>query len=395
MSSIREICTLPISPSMIEILAKNGFLHVSDLENMKPFDLSKELNTSIEMANAILETLAPSFTSSRVPTSIKQGGTAAMTAKDVSIKAQSLKPIITFCKSIDQMLGGGIPMGQITEICGLPGIGKTQLATQIALDVQIPKLFSGNEGETIYIDSEGSFMAERAMMMADALSDHLKRLSHAKVNPNVGESEEKLRDRLREKIVCANVCNRDHFLDGIHVFRVHEQSEQVATINQLPAFLALKPNVKLIIIDSVAFHFRQDLRDSHTRLRMLGQLSQQLNEIAYKNNLAVVVINHVTNNFGRAGETTRSAVVPALGEQWAHCITNRVVLSWEDKANGIRRATLTKCPTRANAAVNFRISNFGIRDCGKANGTDNQPPPKRVATEIAGNTAKHIRTNQA
>jgi predicted ATP-dependent serine protease len=36
--------------------------------------------------------------------------------------------LVTMCRSIDEMLGGGIRIGQITEFAGPPGIGKSQLA---------------------------------------------------------------------------------------------------------------------------------------------------------------------------------------------------------------------------------------------------------------------------
>lgn len=36
--------------------------------------------------------------------------------------------MITFCKAIDAMLGGGVHKGQLTEVAGLPGTGKTQIA---------------------------------------------------------------------------------------------------------------------------------------------------------------------------------------------------------------------------------------------------------------------------
>lgn len=35
--------------------------------------------------------------------------------------------IITFSEQIDCMLGGGVPLRKITEFCGAPGIGKTQM----------------------------------------------------------------------------------------------------------------------------------------------------------------------------------------------------------------------------------------------------------------------------
>ena len=34
--------------------------------------------------------------------------------------------IVTFSAKIDGILGGGVPLGKITELCGAPGVGKTQ-----------------------------------------------------------------------------------------------------------------------------------------------------------------------------------------------------------------------------------------------------------------------------
>ena len=56
------------------------------------------------------------------------------------------------------MLGGGVHLGEMIEFCGVPGIGKTQIAMQLCVDVQIPEAFQGVGGEAIYIDTEGSFM---------------------------------------------------------------------------------------------------------------------------------------------------------------------------------------------------------------------------------------------
>lgn len=40
---------------------------------------------------------------------------------------QALPSIITFSESLDNMLGGGVPLCKITEFCGAPGVGKTQI----------------------------------------------------------------------------------------------------------------------------------------------------------------------------------------------------------------------------------------------------------------------------
>jgi len=35
--------------------------------------------------------------------------------------------IVTFSKAVDDMLDGGFTLGEITELCGAPGSGKTQI----------------------------------------------------------------------------------------------------------------------------------------------------------------------------------------------------------------------------------------------------------------------------
>jgi len=47
-------------------------------------------------------------------------------ALEVLRSEERATPIITFSARVDEMLGGGVAPGKITEICGAPGTGKTQ-----------------------------------------------------------------------------------------------------------------------------------------------------------------------------------------------------------------------------------------------------------------------------
>ncbi|CAB1352441.1 unnamed protein product [Coregonus sp. 'balchen'] len=64
---------------------------------------------------------------------------------------------------LDTALGEGLPVGKTTEVCGAPGVGKTQLCIQLAVDVQIPMCFGGLGGKALYIDTEGSFLVQKAV----------------------------------------------------------------------------------------------------------------------------------------------------------------------------------------------------------------------------------------
>nr|CAD7403696.1 unnamed protein product [Timema cristinae] len=69
--------------------------------------------------------------------------------------------IVTFCQSIDDMLDGGFPLQSLTELCGAPGSGKTQLCLQLCAAVQIPRACGGLEGQALYIDTRNGFTACR------------------------------------------------------------------------------------------------------------------------------------------------------------------------------------------------------------------------------------------
>ena len=51
----------------------------------------------------------------------------ALSARELYERERSSRRIITFCPELDGILGGGVAAGQITEFCGPPGIGKTQV----------------------------------------------------------------------------------------------------------------------------------------------------------------------------------------------------------------------------------------------------------------------------
>lgn len=177
-------------------------------------------------------------------------------------------------------------------------VGKTQLGIQLAINVQIPELFNGIGGEAIYIDTEGSFMVERVAEMAHEVSQHLLKLAKS-------SSARKNENHLTHLSAAENM-TMERFLEGIHVFRCHDQTETIATINHLPAFLRSKTKIKVVIVDSIAFHFRQDLNDTASRSRVLSSLAQTMNQVAFDHNLAVVLINHVTTRFERNASTSDS-----------------------------------------------------------------------------------------
>ena len=78
------------------------------------------------------------------------------------------------------------------------------------------------------------------------------------------------------------------------MFRAHDLTEQLAIINHFPAYIDANPNAKIIIIDSIAFHFRQDIQNTATRSRVLSGLAQLLNELAFRFGLMIEYVYNLS-----------------------------------------------------------------------------------------------------
>uniref|UniRef100_A0A8C1GRM9 RAD51 paralog C n=1 Tax=Cyprinus carpio TaxID=7962 RepID=A0A8C1GRM9_CYPCA len=207
--------------------------------------------------------------------------TESLTALDLLHQEQALGSIVTFCSALDDALGGGVPVGKTTEICRAPGVRKTQLM-QLAVDVQIPVCFEG-------------------------------------LNLTV------------EKI-----------LSNLFLVRCHDYVELLAEVYLLPYFLSEHPEVRLVVIDSIAFPFRHDFED----------LSQRTTT---QHSLAVVLTNQMTTRISNCP----SKLVPALGESWGHTATQRLILHRE----GLRRDTPDEPRTTPDLLQETRTNALKWRIC--------------------------------
>lgn len=177
----------------------------------------------------------------------------------------------------------------------------------------------------------------------------------------------------KSKLLAALNMSRDNLLKGIHVFRAHSQTELLAVLNNITLYIKSHPKIRLVVIDSIAFHFRQDLQDKACRTRLLSLIAQTLNQNAFQSHIAVVVINQMTTKIEKSliqGHTVQSTVVPALGEVWFHSVANRIILSWRRDVHSLfdyendeeRVATLVKSSYRPSGEAVYVINEYGVRD---------------------------------
>jgi RAD51-like protein 2 len=329
-----DVAVLPLPPSIRSKLQLAGFRTTLDLEGVESQDLAAEAHITQEEATLTL---------SVVSVGLGEQANTLLSGAQILQAERKQRRIITFSPEIDSILNGGVPVGQVTEFCGVPGIGKTQMGMQLSINVQLPQPFNGLAGEAIYIDTEGSFMPERCFQMATAFCSHL-----IKIAKHRGDFD---------RIQAAASEHADNILKRIHFFRAKDYVEQLAIVSILSQYLDSHPSVRLVVVDSVAFHFRQDFEDLGARARILGQMSQIFMELASKRQIAVVLMNQVTTRIG-GNQQGASQLVPALGDSWGHAATNRIILFWRD---GQRNALVHKSPTLPRVAAQYAVTEEGIR----------------------------------
>jgi len=318
---IRDIEDLPgVGPKTAQKLREAGYDTLIAIAAATPEELAEKVGIGEGVAKKIIEAAR------------KAVGMDFETAEQLYQRRQLVQRITTGSKALDELLGGGIETQAITEAFGEFGSGKTQLAHQLAVNVQLPKEKGGlsepdKPAEVVYIDTEGTFRAERIMQMAQAVG----------LDPH---------EALRH-IFVARAINTDH---------------QIALVHKIPELIKEGHNIKLIIVDSITAHFRAE----YVGRGMLAERQQKLNrhlrdllKLATMYNLAVYVTNQVMAR--PEGYGSYLDLVQAVGGHvLAHAVTYRIFL--RKGKGGVRIARLVDAPHLPEREVTFKITDEGIRD---------------------------------
>lgn len=245
------------------------------------------------------------------------------TAQTILDNRSNITKIKTGSESFDRMLDGGFETGAITEMFGAFSSAKTQIAHQLAVNLQVPDE-NNKTYKTIYIDTENTFRPERIIQMAQA-----KGLDEKEVLKN---------------IKVARAYNSDH-----QMF-LSEKSEDLLKTGEY----------KLLIIDSLIAHFRAEYTGRGTlseRQQKLNKHMHQLLKLADIHNTCVIVTNQVlTKPNVMFGDPTQAVGGHIVG----HSSTFRIYLKKGKKESRI--AKLIDSPSLPETESMFFVNQSGIGD---------------------------------
>jgi len=308
-----EVRYLPgVGPATAEKLKLVGYDNLLSIAVASPGELVDAAGVTElaarKMINAARDTLEMGFES----------------ADEVMKRRESVEKISTGNQSFDEILGGGIETGAITEIFSEYGGGKTQMGHIFAVNVQ--KMKEEKDPVAVYIDTENTFRPERIKQLC----------AGADLDPNI----------VLKRIKVARAYNSDH-----QMLLADKVGDLIKNQNL---------NVKLVVVDSLTAHFRAEFIGRGTlseRQQKLNKHMHVLLKLADQHNIAVYVTNQVMSRpdvfFGDPTAAIGGHIV-------AHASTFRLYLRKGKK--GSRVAKLVDSPSLPEAEASFYVEEGGLRD---------------------------------
>ena len=182
------------------------------------------------------------------------------------LSTESRLGITTMSAELNNLLNGnGIPLGKITEFCGVPGIGKTQLGSAFvsyflqtcALECSLLLVFKflfawvelkANAFTLAKYCFFPSFLMPQTLRAAFLLKEYLKwLLLLLQTFPQAPTSSQQVKTVFVLSKCVEDPLSVNSILSGVYLYRVHDYLQQLATVHVLSSFLREHPKASSVI----------------------------------------------------------------------------------------------------------------------------------------------------
>ena len=265
---------LPAFPSskfatLLPTIEQHGFT-TTDVLALHPTDLAKHTHLPILELKRLIAVIQASLCDDLKPKPHKFASPAS--AEDNHAGIDDIKTVSTLDSDLDASLGGGVPLGRITEFTGESGTCKTQFLLTLCLSVQLPAPH-GHGRKALYLSTESALATRRLTQMMQ---------SHPIIQ-SVDFADRPSLDNILSAAI-PDLESQDHIMEY-----------------QVPVLLA-RHDVGLIVLDSVAANYRAEFEREGNRASNMAARSAELvklgallRDMARRHNIAVVVANQVSD----------------------------------------------------------------------------------------------------
>jgi len=280
----------------LALLKQIGVTSLVSLISLPIERLSGLLNLSFHSADQLRQSL------------IEQYCPAPLSGLSVYQAAPDPPILSTGCNAFDAILGGGLRAGEICEVFGGPGTGKTQLCLSAVA------LCALSGGKVVYVDTAGDLCLQRLLQVAEA------------------------RATSKEK--------GEEALERVMVAKAWDSIQMLATIEQIGE---VQPD--LVVLDNLSIPFMPMVTNNSLPAAFAAgsRIVQALRKISTRNPPPAIL---ATSNL-RAGRDLEPA--PALGGVFRGLADIRVLLTRVDAT--ILKADIVR---GSSASCNYSLGKLGV-----------------------------------
>ena len=314
-----------VTPVVADQLENAGFDSYQSLAVATPAEIT-QYGVETEAAKEIIQTAR-----SEANIGGFQSGTSVLSRRE------PIEKLTTGLKDLDELIGGGIETQSITQFYGNEKSGRSTLAHQLAIRVQLPTEAGGLGGRAAYIDTRGKFDPQRIRSMVTALDE---------------ADQEALADRYVVETGSGDLSKTvlEHILHSSPA----DSHAQMLTAEDLQETAAeyedSESPIRLVVVDSLTYHYRAEYQgraELAERQQKLNKHLHDLMRIGDQYNAAVVVTNAIS-----------SGSEPYGGGIISHTATFQLQLK---KTSGEkRRVALVDAPNLAHGEVGAYIEEKGF-----------------------------------
>ena len=253
---------------------------------------------------------------------------------------------------MDELLGGGLRQGQVTELTGEAGAGKTQLCLSAAASA------AALGHRVVYVDTGGGFSASRVkafhrgFVTDDADSAEVEQHLNLTLDliTVVKAHDARRLFKVLEELGCGTTGDAGRRGDGL--------------LEGDRELLEYGAQLGLLVVDSLSQLLSPVLtRMHHQGYTAMASVGAALRALAPAHNCAVLYTNHTVGAGAGAGErgNARGAVKPALGIRWTSTPHRRLCLTRLSMGAGGRCGAEVIYGPGTGSAVAFQVVGDGIR----------------------------------
>jgi len=239
--------------------------------------------------------------------------------------------------SLDDLLGGGIFTGQLTEIFGPSSSGKTQLCFSIVANA----ITAYGDMSVIYVDNSNSFSSRRIVeriadvvqnnaLIRECRNETIREKYENQILEDIENKDQRILEQMLSRVFHIKAFNTFALLDGLDSIRrtIESSNDPLKILQSHESIRAenLSKGPVLLVVDSVGALLGPSLGSVPNKECMghllMANVSRILKYLAYEYNVAVLYTNYAVTLAN--GDYTQG-----LGEFWATVPNTRLLISTE------------------------------------------------------------------